>query len=98
MAARTRRRGARCSPSSAAALAAGPGTSRCCRRCRRGGRVPLGEASGASARMALTSRNCLLFARRAIAARNPDLLAANGGGCNAILVRGGRSASTARAS
>jgi endonuclease/exonuclease/phosphatase family metal-dependent hydrolase len=39
--------------------------------------------------MALTSRNQLLFARRAIAARNPDLLAAGGGGCNAILVRGG---------
>ena len=39
--------------------------------------------------MALTSRNQLLFARRAIAARNPDLLAAGGGGCNAILVRRG---------
>jgi endonuclease/exonuclease/phosphatase family metal-dependent hydrolase len=39
--------------------------------------------------MTLTSRNRLLFARRAIAARNPDLLAANGGGCNAILVRTG---------
>ena len=39
--------------------------------------------------MALTSRNSLLALRRAIAARNPDLLAANGGGCNAILVRGG---------
>ena len=49
----------------------------------------LGEASGASARMTLTSRNWLLPARRAIAARNPDLMAANGGGCNAILVRGG---------
>ena len=49
----------------------------------------LGEASGASARMALTSRNSLLPVRRAISARNPDLLAANGGGCNAILVRGG---------
>jgi endonuclease/exonuclease/phosphatase family metal-dependent hydrolase len=48
----------------------------------------LGAAAGASARMALTSRNCCLVARRAIAARNPDLIAANGGGCNAILVRG----------
>ena len=48
----------------------------------------LGAASGASARMALTSRNALLPLRRAIAARNPDLLAAAGGGCNAILVRG----------
>jgi endonuclease/exonuclease/phosphatase family metal-dependent hydrolase len=50
----------------------------------------LGAASGASARMALTSRNQLLFARRAIASRNPDLLAAGGGGCNAILVRGAK--------
>jgi len=49
----------------------------------------LGLTSRASARMALTSRNSLLVVRRAIAARNPDLLAANGGGCNAILVRGG---------
>jgi len=48
----------------------------------------LGEASGADARMALTSRNSCLPLRRAIAARNPDLLAAAGGGCNAILVRG----------
>jgi endonuclease/exonuclease/phosphatase family metal-dependent hydrolase len=48
----------------------------------------LGAASGADARMALTSRNCALPVRRAIAARNPDLLAAAGGGCNAILVRG----------
>ena len=47
----------------------------------------LAAAAGASSRMALTSRNWLLFARRASAARNPDLLAANGGGCNAILVR-----------
>jgi endonuclease/exonuclease/phosphatase family metal-dependent hydrolase len=50
----------------------------------------LGAASGASARMALTSRNGLLPLRRAIAARNPDLLAAAGGGCNAVLVRAGR--------
>ena len=50
----------------------------------------LGAASGASARMALTSRNGLLPARRAVASRNPDLLAAAGGGCNAVLVRSGR--------
>ena len=50
----------------------------------------LGAASGASERTALTSRNALLPARRAIAARNPDLLAAAGGGCNAMLVRGTR--------
>ena len=37
----------------------------------------------------LTSRNWLLFLRRAISVRNPDLLKSNGGGCNAILVRGG---------
>jgi endonuclease/exonuclease/phosphatase family metal-dependent hydrolase len=48
----------------------------------------LAEAIGACARMALTSRNSLLGVRRAIASRNPDLLTANGGGCNAILVRG----------
>ena len=48
----------------------------------------LAAASGADARFALTSRNSFLPARRAIAARNPDLLAAAGGGCNAILVRG----------
>jgi endonuclease/exonuclease/phosphatase family metal-dependent hydrolase len=51
---------------------------------------PLGASCHASARMALTSRNAGLPLRRAIAARNPDLLAAAGGGCNAILVRGAR--------
>ena len=30
-----------------------------------------------------------MLPRRVVAARNPDLLAAAGGGCNAILVRGG---------
>jgi endonuclease/exonuclease/phosphatase family metal-dependent hydrolase len=49
---------------------------------------PLAAAAGAVARSALTSRNSFLWLRRAIASRNPDLLAANGGGCNAILVRG----------
>lgn len=38
--------------------------------------------------MALTSRNLGMPLRRAIASRNPDLLAAAGGGSNAILVRG----------
>ena len=37
---------------------------------------------------ALTSRNSFLGLRRAIGARNPDLIASNGGGCNAILARG----------
>ena len=49
---------------------------------------PLADVAGATARMALTSRNSFLALRRAIASRNPDLLKANGGGCNAILVRG----------
>jgi endonuclease/exonuclease/phosphatase family metal-dependent hydrolase len=47
----------------------------------------LGRATGASARMALTSRNLLLPLRRAIAERNPALLGSWGGGANAILVR-----------
>ncbi len=50
--------------------------------------VPLGRAARASARMALTSRNTLLPVRRFVAERAPDLIKANGGGCNAILVRG----------
>src|SRR3954454_17574793 len=50
---------------------------------------PLAAAAGANARWVLTSPNFGLAARRAIAARNPDVLKANGGGANAILVRGG---------
>jgi endonuclease/exonuclease/phosphatase (EEP) superfamily protein YafD len=48
----------------------------------------LGSACGASGRMVLTSRNAGLPLRRALSRRNPDLLTANGGGCNAVLVRG----------
>jgi endonuclease/exonuclease/phosphatase family metal-dependent hydrolase len=48
----------------------------------------LGEAAGASARTALTSRNWGLPVRRAVARRWPDLIKSNGGGANAILVRG----------
>lgn len=48
----------------------------------------LGYACGADHAAALTSRNSLLAARAAIGRRNPDLIASNGGGCNAILVRG----------
>jgi endonuclease/exonuclease/phosphatase family metal-dependent hydrolase len=48
----------------------------------------LAEAARAQARWARTSRNALLPLRRAIASRAPDLLKSNGGGCNAILVRG----------
>ncbi|HET6869770.1 MAG TPA: endonuclease/exonuclease/phosphatase family protein [Solirubrobacteraceae bacterium] len=40
------------------------------------------------ARSVLTSRNALLPVRRAIAVRRPDLIKSNGGGCNAILIRG----------
>jgi endonuclease/exonuclease/phosphatase family metal-dependent hydrolase len=48
----------------------------------------LARASGAQQRAALTSRNWLLGLRRAVAERRPDLIKSNGGGCNAILVRG----------
>jgi endonuclease/exonuclease/phosphatase family metal-dependent hydrolase len=50
----------------------------------------LGAGARASARIARTSRNLGRPLRRAIGARNPDLLAANGGGCDSILVRGMR--------
>jgi endonuclease/exonuclease/phosphatase family metal-dependent hydrolase len=50
--------------------------------------VPLGRASGAHARMALTSRNEPLAVRAAVARRRPDLIKSKGGGANAILVRG----------
>jgi endonuclease/exonuclease/phosphatase family metal-dependent hydrolase len=50
----------------------------------------LAARTGAEARSVLTSRNALLPARRAIARRWPDLIKSNGGGCNAILVRGER--------
>jgi endonuclease/exonuclease/phosphatase family metal-dependent hydrolase len=48
----------------------------------------LAAACGAEWRSVLTSRNWLLGARRAVASRAPDLLKANGGGSNTILVRG----------
>jgi endonuclease/exonuclease/phosphatase family metal-dependent hydrolase len=44
---------------------------------------------GAQQRTQLTSRNWLLPLRRWISERNPDILKSNGGGANAILVRGG---------
>ena len=43
---------------------------------------------GAHAHRALTSRNALLPLRRWIAERRPDVIKSNGGGCNAILIRG----------
>jgi endonuclease/exonuclease/phosphatase family metal-dependent hydrolase len=48
----------------------------------------LAAAAAADQRMQLTSRNWLLPIRQAISVRNPDILKSNGGGCNAILVRG----------
>ncbi|HEV2821360.1 MAG TPA: endonuclease/exonuclease/phosphatase family protein [Solirubrobacteraceae bacterium] len=48
----------------------------------------LARACRAHQRTALTSRNSLAPVRRAIARRWPDLIKSNGGGANAILVRG----------
>jgi endonuclease/exonuclease/phosphatase family metal-dependent hydrolase len=48
----------------------------------------LAQAAHAQERHVLTSRNFGLPIRKAISSRNPDLLKSNGGGCNAILVRG----------
>lgn len=48
----------------------------------------LAERVGGDARSVLTSRNFALALRRAIAIRWPDLIKSNGGGANAILVRG----------
>ena len=49
----------------------------------------LARGCGAQERTVLTSRNVGLALRRAVSARNPDILKANGGGANCILVRGG---------
>ncbi len=43
---------------------------------------------GADARRVLTSRNSFLPLRRAVAVRWPDVIKSNGGGANAMLVRG----------
>lgn len=51
----------------------------------------LGTACGAQALRVLTSRNWGLAARRAVSVRDPEMLKANGGGCNALLVRGSAS-------
>jgi endonuclease/exonuclease/phosphatase family metal-dependent hydrolase len=47
----------------------------------------LARRAGAEQHAALTSRNGALALRRALAARRPELLKSNGGGCNAILAR-----------
>jgi endonuclease/exonuclease/phosphatase family metal-dependent hydrolase len=49
---------------------------------------PLGRAAGATARWAPTSRNQFGPVTTALAKRDPDLMKAWGGGCNALLVRG----------
>jgi endonuclease/exonuclease/phosphatase family metal-dependent hydrolase len=56
----------------------------------------LASAAGATHATALTSRNSLLPLRRALATRRPDLMRSQGGGANAILVRGERIAQHAR--
>ena len=48
----------------------------------------LAEAAQAEYREVRTSRNFGLPLRKAISSRNPDILKSNGGGANAILVRG----------
>jgi endonuclease/exonuclease/phosphatase family metal-dependent hydrolase len=48
----------------------------------------LARAAGATQRTALTSRNALLPVRRLLADRWPEAIKSNGGGANAILVRG----------
>jgi len=50
----------------------------------------LGARLGAQSRLVLTSRNAGLALRRALAIRWPDAIKSNGGGCNAVLVRGGQ--------
>jgi endonuclease/exonuclease/phosphatase family metal-dependent hydrolase len=50
--------------------------------------VALARACHAEGRFALTSRNALMSLRQRVAMRQPELLKANGGGCNVILVRG----------
>jgi len=47
----------------------------------------LARACAAETRFALTSRNALLPLRQRVATCRPELSKANGGGCNAILVR-----------
>lgn len=49
----------------------------------------LAARAGAEQRTALSSRNSLLVLRRMLASRYPELMKSNGGGCNAVLSRGG---------
>jgi endonuclease/exonuclease/phosphatase family metal-dependent hydrolase len=50
--------------------------------------APLAAGSHAEERHALTARNSCLPLRRFLAERWPDLMKSQGGGCNAMLVRG----------
>ncbi len=50
----------------------------------------LAATARAEERTVLTSRNAVLPVRKALASRWPDLMKSNGGGANAILVRGER--------
>lgn len=52
----------------------------------------LAAASRAAGACALTSRNAALPLRRALAERRPDVIKSNGGGANAILLRGAHAA------
>ena len=53
---------------------------------------PLAAAAGATPFAVRTSRNAALGLRRAVAIRWPDAIKSNGGGANAILLRGDRRA------
>ncbi len=50
--------------------------------------APLAARLGAQPAIVLTSRNLALPLRRTVAVRWPDVIRSNGGGCNAMLVRG----------
>lgn len=47
----------------------------------------LARSAGVEQRRVLTSRNSLLWLRRTLAVRSPDLMKSNGGGSNAVLAR-----------
>ena len=49
--------------------------------------APLARRAQAQQQRALTSRNSLLWLRRILAVRGPDLMKSNGGGSNAVLAR-----------
>ena len=81
-----RRRGGRCSASSPTRWPGGSGTSRCCRRCRRGGRRAGGREFDVRADLAQRAAAGAPVAGRAVARPHQARAAA---ASNAILVRGG---------